>query len=74
MPKSRIIPGADGSRYSLSTLSWFWVPVILVSLPVQTGLSLQHIHAVLLNTGALFDFSVLVAAVHTMFIQDPGKT
>jgi hypothetical protein len=66
--RSAIIPGAVGNMYALSTLSWFWVPVILMAMPVQTGLTMQHVDAVLINTGALFDFQSLVDVVHTMFV------
>jgi hypothetical protein len=70
MAKSVIIPqaGASGNIYALGTLSWFWVPVILMAFQVQVGLSRQHINIIMVDTGALFDFQALVSAVSSMIV------
>jgi hypothetical protein len=55
--------------YTLGTLSWFWVPVILFALQIPAGnvvFSVQYAQQVLDASGAAFSFQNLVHAVQHM--------
>jgi hypothetical protein len=66
-----ILPGAPPGImvYALSTLSWFWVPVILFAInvaPNRIAFTLQYAHQMVMQSGGLFDMQVLVDTVNQM--------
>ena len=66
-----VFPGAQPGImvYTLNTLSWFWVPVILFAIhvaPDRMTFTLQYAQQMVWQSGGLFDMQVLVDAVNQM--------
>lgn len=72
VPLAVMIPGA-GARlmYSLDTLSWFWVPVILFALNVSANtisFDIAFAQRMAVASGATFDLQQLIRAVQHMLV------
>jgi hypothetical protein len=67
--KSSVIPGASSTIYALNILSWFWVPAILMALPVSISASLEDIDAILAASGAMFKMHDVVTAIQNLLVD-----